>query len=297
MTMRVAHVTDIHWMVPPDLGNMNFKRVLGTANLYLRGRRHHFTEEVQDALVAHLLDLSPELVVITGDLTAQALQQEFTKARGALQPVLDRIPGFVIPGNHDGYTYGAQREDRIRSVFGDWMGDTDSAITRLDCGKVTCLGLNPNRPMYLRSSGCLPEEQLVALAEALHDPVLEGRFVALCIHYPVLDRRGAVYNGSNHGLLNAPALIDVLRRSPRRPDLILHGHEHHGFHVDLALDGSTGPIYNCGSSGYAYMPERQRAAAMNVYEIRNAQLSNVQRYLFDGTGFSEEPGGAYATGH
>jgi len=294
--MRIAHVTDIHWMEPPTLNNLNVKRVLGTANLYLRGRRHHFTEEVQNALMAHLLELEPELVVVTGDLTAQALPQEFQKARDALQPVLDRFPVFMIPGNHDVYTYGAQREERIRGVFGNWMGESSAAITRLDCGSVTCLGLDPNRPMYVRSSGMLPEEQLIALAEALHDPALDGRFIVLCIHYPLLDRKGVIYDGGNHGLLNARALIDVLKRAPRRPQLILHGHEHHGFHVDLDLDGHQVPIYNCGSSGYGFFPKKKRSGAMCVYQVDGAELRGVERYIYDGERFSEEPGGAYATG-
>ena len=31
--MRVAHVTDIHWMVPPDLSDLNIKRVFGYTSL------------------------------------------------------------------------------------------------------------------------------------------------------------------------------------------------------------------------------------------------------------------------
>ena len=294
--MRVAHVTDVHWMVPPALSDMNFKRVLGTANLYVRGRRLDFSDEVQGALMAHLLELAPELIIVTGDLTAQALPREFEKARAALQPVANQIPVFVIPGNHDVYTYEAQREDRIRTVFGDWMGDASGAITRLDCGQVTCLGMDPNRPMYVRSSGCLPEDQLISLAEALNDPALAGRFVILCIHYPLLDRRGAVYDGTNHGLINARALIDVLKRAPLRPDMILHGHEHHGFQVDLDLGEATIPIYNCGSSGYAYKPAKKRAGAMCLYEIEGSSLKGVERFIYDGQRFSAEPGGAYATG-
>ncbi len=294
--MQIAHATDIHWMVPPELGNLNVKRFLGTANLYLRGRRHDFTDEVQAALMEHVLELSPDLFIVTGDLTAQALPQEFEKAHAALQPILERIPTFLIAGNHDVYTYGAQRENRMRSVFGAWMGEASAAVTRHDCENTTCLGLDPNRPMYVRSSGIIPEDQLIALAEILHDPDLEGRFVVLAIHYPVLDRRGAVYDGSTHGLINARALIDVLQRAPRRPDLILHGHEHHGFHVELDLDGDKIPIYNCGSSGYAFKPKKRRSGAMNVYAVQGSSLEGVERYLYDGERFSVEPGGAYSTG-
>jgi 3',5'-cyclic AMP phosphodiesterase CpdA len=294
--MRVAHITDIHWMVPPSLRDLNIKRVFGTANLYLMGRKDHFSEAAQSALMAHVMALSPDLLIITGDLTAQALPQEFAKARNALQPVLDRVPTFVIPGNHDVYTKGAAREDRIRSVFGHWMGQPSASMTRLDCGEVTCLGLNPNRPMVFRSSGLVPEQQLEDLARELRRPELEGRCVILCIHYPLLDRHGAVYDGSRHGLLNASALIEVLQQAPQRPDMILHGHIHHGFHVGLELEAATVPIYNCGSSGYAFMPDKRRAGAMNVYDIAGGELTGVERYLYDGERFTKEPSGPYGTG-
>lgn len=295
--MRIAHATDIHWMAPPYWRLLNRKRVLGTANLYLRGRRHHFAEHVQEALVAHIASLEPDLVLITGDLTAQALPVEFEKAKAALRPVLERLPTFVIPGNHDVYTLGAHREQRIHTWFGDWMGlHGESCVGRLDVGDVTCLGLDPNRPTWLSASGWVPVEQLEELAAILRDPDLRDRFVVLCVHYPLLDRRGDVYDGRDHGLLNARDLIRVLDEAPVRPGLVVHGHEHHGFHVKLRLGGGEVPIYNCGSSGQAFMPSSRRAAAMNLYTVEEGALKGVERFLFDGDRFTPEPGGAYATG-
>lgn len=295
--MRIVHATDIHWQEPPYWRLLNRKRVLGTANLYLRGRRHQFAERVQEALVEHIVSLEPDLVLITGDLTAQALPVEFEKARKALAPVLERFPTFVIPGNHDVYTLGAHREQRVHTWFGEWMGlHGEACVGRLDVGDVTCLGLDPNRPTWLSASGFLPAEQLDELARILADPELRDRFVVLCIHYPVLDRRGAVYDGRDHGLLNARDLIRVLQEAPVRPGLMVHGHEHHGFHVKLPLNGAEVPIYNCGSSGQAFLPAMGRAAAMNLYTVRSGELQDVERFMFDGERFSPEPGGAYATG-
>lgn len=294
--MRLAHATDIHWFVPPRASQLTVKRTLGTANLYVRGRRHDFDEAVQGALVAHLVALAPDLVVITGDLTAQALPEEFEKARVALDPVLGRVPTFVIPGNHDVYTPGAKRERRIEAWFGDWMG-LGGPVTRRDEGEITVLGLDPNRPTLVSASGVLPADQLIALAEALSQPDLAGRFVVLAIHYPVVDRRGALYDGASHGLRNAAELVGLLEQAPRRPDLILCGHKHHGYRSELVLgDGARVPVINCGSSGQAHQPDRQRAAAMCVYTVEHGALSEVERYLHDGAAFVPEPGGAFATG-
>lgn len=295
--MRIAHATDIHWTVPAPLGRLASKRFLGVMNQVVGGRGKHFERRVQQGLVDHLVGLSPDLVVITGDLTTTALDEEFALAREELAPVLQATPTFIIPGNHDLYTRGAQRESRIVKHFGPWMhgNSPHGPVTRLDLGPVTVLGLDPNRAHVL-SSGWLPDSQLRGLADALRDPALDGQVVVLAIHYPILDRRGAVYDGLNHGLRNGRALIEVLRQAPRRPHAILHGHEHHGFTVGLDLGDVTIPIYDCGSSGYAFLPEKRRAAAMNVYHLEAGRLAGVERYLWQDAGFAPEPGGAYATG-
>ncbi len=301
MSVRVAHLTDLHWFSPPRLGDLCApKRLLGSANLYLRGRRADFPAHIQDAAVAHVASLSPDLVVITGDLTATALDAEFAAARVALAPLLDRFPTLILPGNHDRYTRGSDRSDRMRVTFGAWFHSAaptapgDRPLGRIDVGALTCISLDPTRPTGLSASGEVPGAQLVALADLLRSDALDGRTLVLALHYPILDRRGGVYDGWAHGLRNARALIQVLADAPRRPVAILHGHEHHGFTVPLPLPGGAVPIFNCGSSGYAWKPEKRRAAAINLYTV--GDTTEVSRYLYDGAGFQPEAGGAYATG-
>lgn len=292
MTIRVAHITDIHFTesVPLRrlLRRLPGKRMLGTANQVLRGRRHHFPEDVQRALVDHLMLLNPDLVVITGDLTAQALESEFEKARAYLQPVLDALPTVVMPGNHDLYTRGARDTDRIASYFGEWMY-REGAIGRYSDDNVDVVTLDPNRPTFINASGIVPDEQLQALRAYLSVPSV--RPLVLGLHYPLVDRHGQVYDGNHHGLLNARAVIQVLEQAARKPTLILHGHEHHGFRQTVAGI----PIFDCGSSGYRFMPEKRRAAAMCVYHLGAPELE-VERFLHDGARFEPEAGGAFATG-
>ena len=42
-------------------------------------------------------------------------------------------------------------------------------------------------------------------------------------------------DGWGHGLHNADELVATLSASPRKPTLIVHGHQHHGFTVPLQL--------------------------------------------------------------
>lgn len=290
--MRIAHATDIHWFTPPRLRDLGVKRVLGSANLYLRGRRHDFSRDVQAQLVAHIAALQPDAVLLTGDLTAQALDTEFEFARDTLSPLLERFPTFVIPGNHDAYTPKVVRRRRMRHWFGPWMG-VDGPIGRSEADGVTFLGLDPNRPTFATAAGIVPEAQLAALAQTLADPALTGP-VVLAIHYPPVDHAGAVYDSSHHGLLNASALIAVLEASPVRPVLIACGHVHRGFRSQISLsDGGTIAVCNCGSSGHSWQPARGRGAAMAVYDIDPVGTFTAERYLHDGTGFVPEPGGAW----
>lgn len=295
MSIRIAHVTDIHWQTRPALVDMGLKRALGSANLYLMGRRHHFTAAVQSALVEHIVGLEPDAVVVSGDLTAQALRSEFDLARAGLQPVLDRFPTLVIPGNHDAYTHDAVREGRFEQAFGPWMHKA-GAIARLDVGPVTVLGLDPNAPRWVNAHGVVPQAQLDGLAAALAEPQLADRVVVLTLHYPVVDRHGAIYDGKRHGLLNARALLAVLSAAPVRPVMVLHGHIHHGYRSVLPLRGAEVATFDPGSSGYAYLPAIRRAAGMNLYAVLPDGSFTVQRYLYDGRLFSPEPGGPYATG-
>ena len=102
--MRVAHLTDLHVMRPPSLGELTVKRLLGTANLYGMGRSSHFTEAAQNAAVAAVTRLAPDALLCSGDLTAQALPAEFEAAAALLTPLFSRQPTALIPGNHDTYT-------------------------------------------------------------------------------------------------------------------------------------------------------------------------------------------------
>ncbi len=286
--MRIAHATDVHWYVPAGFSDLarSPKRSIGTLNLVLRGRRHHFDPAVQAGLIEHLCSLDVDGVVITGDLTSTASEAEFALARKALEPVFRRHPTFVIPGNHDRYTHGSVNPDRMIAHFADQMGDGDAIRVRT-IGDVDVVGVDVCHPTWLDAHGTF------AVAEGLSERLGScTKPVVLAVHYPPVTRRGVVNDGRSRGLFGAQRLLDVIQRHP--PVVVLCGHEHHGYRRDLP--GSGVPMLNCGSSGYAYMPEKRRAAATSVLTIESGRLALVERFLWDGARFSPEPGGAYATG-
>lgn len=293
--MRIAHASDIHWSLPPRVNRLSPKRLLGAANLYLRGRRKEFSSEVQSALVEAVQREAPDLFIITGDLTALALPEEFRAAREALAPVLDSIPTFVIPGNHDVYTRGSVRSGRMARHFAPWMGEVlPSGLSLLDTGELRVVGLDPNRP-GLFASGRLPEAQLDDLEGLLAEHPAELPLL-VALHYPVLDPQGIPYDNRGHGLLNASALIERLAAGPVRPAAMLHGHRHRGYRIDLQLKGGAVPIFGVGAGGMVRDVSRNRAAALNIYALRDGGIAELRRLQHDGRRFVEEPGGPYSTG-
>lgn len=285
--MRVAHITDLHVEVPPQLGQLFSKRALGAVNLYVMGRAAHFTRRTVEALVDAVVGATPDLVVCTGDLTSTATPQEFALARELLTPITERFPFLVLPGNHDVYT--GESLGRFREHFGVHANGAIWPFVQQFDG-VDFVALDVSRPDFL-SRGLTPTEQLERL-----DALLGGGDApaVILLHYPLRDRRGAPYGPFTRNLENAAELERVLSRHPRVV-AVLHGHEHHGYRTVIPRDGAPILSLNPGASGYAFLPDRRRTAHFNLYDIRGREVE-VERFAYDGSAFGPEAGGAYATG-
>ncbi len=297
--MRIVHLTDLHFHEPPGLRQVLGKRAIGLANLALRGRARQFGGESRDALVADVRSQQPDLVVITGDLTALATPAEFQQAHDALQPVLEALPTVLLAGNHDRYTLGSFRTRRMERTFGRWMegGTWDDGASawvhddvvmqpaRFDHGDVTVLTLDTARPdLYHR--GRLDPDHLARLETLLASGELAGRFVVVALHYPLLDRDGSVYDRPKHRLVDSEPVIDLLRCQPVQ--VVLHGHVHHWFTTSLpAHGGASIPVLNGGSSGLA--PGGDRDPGYLVLQTEGVTLASVNRRTWDGGGYVDRP--------
>ncbi len=290
--MRVLHFTDLHLYRPPSLRGLMSKRLLGAANLYLARRVDHFSQRSIEALVRAVLEASPEICLCSGDLTGMASPDEFEEILTLLDPILQRFPTAMIPGNHDVYTRGASRERRFERSFGAWSGGGDyPALHRFDGLRV--IGLDAARPHPLLASGHLPDDQIARLGTLLEEPCED--FTILMLHYPLRGRDGEPYGSASRHLDNAAELEALLKRQPG-VDLIVHGHEHHGFHTELDTPRGPIPIYDPGAGGRSFAPARNETAHFNVYDIQEGRLASVERWALDGERFAPEPGGPYASG-
>lgn len=281
--MRFVHLSDLHWQTAPTLRDLPGKRILGTANLYLRGRRRHFSAETADAAVRAAWALAPDAVVISGDLTAQALKAEFVRAKEALRPMISALPSLVVPGNHDVYTLGSTRERRFELYFGEWC--QPEPLSRLDTPAAVFLGLHASRPGVL-ASGVLPDPQLEALRRTLETPDSQGRPLFLVIHHPVVGRDAGLYTKATHGLRNAERLWAILDGAAWRPAAILSGHVHLGYVASRALSWGTLPQFVAGAGGQ--VPHDGRTATFLLYTTDSAGLLRAERYSLGSEGFEAD---------
>lgn len=292
--MRVLHFTDLHLFQRPGLGALWGKRLLGASNLYLARRVDHFSERSVEALVRAVLELAPDLCVCTGDLTAMASPAEFVAARRVLEPILQGFPFFVVPGNHDVYTRGSKRERRFEHHFGTWSGGGEYPAVHRH-GDISIVGLDCCDPHPVLATGRLPERQVRDLAALLASGELEDSYTILLLHYPLRHADGRPHGPKTRSLVNASDLEAVLARHPG-VDLVLHGHEHHGYRSELQTPHGPIPIIDPGAGGRACSTARNETAHLAVYTIEDRRLAKLERWALDGERFVPEPGGAFASG-
>jgi 3',5'-cyclic AMP phosphodiesterase CpdA len=225
--------------------------------LFLKGRYRNF-ERAPETLRQIMRDAERHQaahVVVSGDVTAYSLEEEFDGARAALEPwANDKLKCTVIPGNHDTYTPGTMRDRRFERRFGHLLESDLPEVARegpfpfvrlLDGAAV--IGLRSARVPIVpgASFGVIGRRQLDGLDAALHDRRLDGRAVLVVVHHAPLTRSGKP-DKPHHGLVDARALF---KRLPGPRFAVLHGHIHQRYHHPATAERPH--IFGAGSSTQA----------------------------------------------
>lgn len=183
--MRIIHISDIHvWRLAFNPIHLLNKRSVGFFEL-LTGRAKRFRLERLEAVIDRVKALSPDHLLITGDLTTTALPVEFRAAWKALGPLLtDPSRVTILPGNHDRYTRGSVRYRKFEEVFGAFAPPGPYPWLRHLDDSTAILGLDPTRS-HLTARGRLPTDQLSRARELVSDPATCPRRLIVACHYPV----------------------------------------------------------------------------------------------------------------
>lgn len=288
--MRIAHLTDVHFLRPPPFSALFGKRALGGLNLLLGRARYFDADTTVPRIVSDVLASGPDLVVFTGDLSALSQDAEWIAARAALEPLLAAVPTVILPGNHDRYTFDAMASRAMERHFGPWMlgGRWDTAARRwvdpttgdlrfgaatFRLGDVDVVSIDASRPS-LRAVGQLPTPVLDAAGAALSACKESGRVAVLAMHYPVFDEGEGLYRRGGHCIDGVAAVADRIQRWA--PALLLHGHRHHCWRRDVRTASGTTVVLNCGSSS-AISPLPDRAAGWFDVRLEGGAVADVRR--------------------
>ncbi|QDU33455.1 3',5'-cyclic adenosine monophosphate phosphodiesterase CpdA [Poriferisphaera corsica] len=231
--MRIALIGDIH------LYNLQLRprqwfsrRVMGHTNLLLN-RRFRFNHGLLHPLMDKIREIKPEMVLCSGDVTTTSLESEFSDIAKFLKPLSKEIPTVVVPGNHDRYTFRAQRKLRMEKILEGIMPDTFPYYRRLT-DRWHLIGLDSAIPQILMSRGALKKKQFSAFEMQLGQLSKEDALVLLC-HYPASSPPG-IPNSWAHNLAEAHQLRKMLNDCPARV-LYMHGHIHQPWYWQASHKG------------------------------------------------------------
>ena len=256
--IRVAHFSDVHVQVDyrrEPWRPLGWRRWAALVEMFAlrRQARYVHAEATLQRLSSEAIRHRADHVVLSGDLTAMALDEEFSRARAALSAVATDPTRFsVIPGNHDVYAPDAVRAQRFARHFGAFLHSDLPAFRRegpypfvhLVGSEVAVVGLCSARvPLFPGAAvGWIGKPQLQGLAALLQAPELQGRFVFVTVHHAPLARSGRP-DTPTHGLVDARALMALL---PGDGYAVLFGHIHQRYHHPAT---ATRPhLFGAGSS-------------------------------------------------
>jgi len=255
--MRFLHCSDVHITtryrgVP--LAELGWRRAIALFELSVGGRARHYqrAEATLAGIAGDLAGRRADHLILSGDVTAYAMEAEFAGARDALGPLAtDPRRCTVIPGNHDTYTPQAVRTGLFEKYFGpllvsdlpEYRAEGAFPFVRLLDGAAV-VGLLSARvpPVPGLSYGRIGRAQLTALGRIVTDRRLDGRAVLVVVHHAPLNRHGRP-DKPTHGLVDARALFRLL---PGPRYAVLHGHIHKRYYHPPT--GERPHVFGAGSS-------------------------------------------------
>jgi 3',5'-cyclic AMP phosphodiesterase CpdA len=283
--MRLVHLSDIHYLprLAVPLHRFLNKRITGYVNLrFLRSFQHD--SGMLDGIISAIQGARPDHVAITGDLTNLSLGVEFAELRGLLERLglpPDRIT--VVPGNHDRYTRGADRMNRIRGYLEPYMrGDVDTGavfpLVRLRDG-VVLVGLDTARArLPLVAGGCVGRGQLARLVKALAHDSVRGSFPVIMLHHPPFRRSIHAAGPWLNGLTDYERLYMAIAG---RSALILHGHLHRNVYLRHADGGDEWRVVGVASATRHGRIRPYLLSTFHVFDVDRSGVSRIERYVLD----------------
>ncbi len=229
--LTIAHLSDLH------VGWRKQQTFAG------RSMQHNVLQDLAESL----LDIDPDYVFISGDLTDNGLG--YVKVLEALWPFASRGRLLVVPGNHDLNGLGSSRAEHAGKIRDfEQLARRAMGVHRwtsfvADLGPLVVAGLDTtdcDHDMSLPSNaiGRVREEDLEHLAAELERSPREGKTRVLLLHHhlevpPANDLEIGTYAPALlHGMQLSNAHTVELFCRAQGFSLALHGHVHVSFQIE-----------------------------------------------------------------
>ncbi len=257
--VKIAHLSDLHF-----------------------GRTH---EAALTALAEALEAASPDLTVVTGDLTQSGRRKEFAAAAAFLSGV--EGPVLAVPGNHDAPVYNL-----ILRFFSPWYRYEKhigaASLQRVVMGDVCVIGVNSARraqPRLNWSYGRLSRRVVDEVAHLASTEQDAGRTVLLALHHPLAtapNKAGSEIVGNGEYALRSFSENGV--------KAVLTGHVHLSAISPVKATGDR--ILSVQAGTAVSTRQRGEEASFGLLDAERDEIS-LMRYRFTGEQFQPEDPRAY----
>jgi 3',5'-cyclic AMP phosphodiesterase CpdA len=230
--MRLAHVSDFHiTKLTCNPFRLFPKRIFSHLH-WIACREKKFSVEPIAKLPELFSKLGVDLALLGGDFTSTSMPEEFEKAQAIMQQF--QMPYLAIPGNHDNYTYLAQKQKLYYKYFKNSNTTLGSlAKDGVEATKIAPLwwvvSLDTSFPNY-QSQGMFSEKTEAHLKNIL-ETIPSQEKIILFNHYPLFQQES-----KSRSLQRAKPLEQLVRKMPQIV-FYLHGHTHRHCVADLRESG------------------------------------------------------------
>jgi 3',5'-cyclic AMP phosphodiesterase CpdA len=257
--VKILHFSDIHIQVDnkTPLWRMGWRRAMHQFEFSFLGRARKFERARQTVqrIIADAERLDVDHAVLSGDLTALGMPEEFRLAREALGSLATNGRLTIVPGNHDRLSWRDLRAfeehfgDLCTSDLPEYQRPGPFPAVRLIGSDLAVVGLDSSRlpPFVGLVYGKVHGEQFDSLKAILADPRMAGRAILVVVHHAPRTRDGGKDLWTQR-LFDDEKLLALL---PGPRHALLFGHVHDRF-WHRATE-KTPHLFGAGSSTQAGM--------------------------------------------
>lgn len=122
--MKIIHFSDTHVAARfSDVKCLFDKRLAGFLNYHVF-RRGLFNNEIIQKFCNKAIEIEPDVIVCTGDISSTGQKSEFESAIESLKPLIEnsKIKFLYVPGNHDKYVNDPDCKIALENAFSKLNG-------------------------------------------------------------------------------------------------------------------------------------------------------------------------------